>query len=91
MIKILFYLCHGREMIPDSRERRFFSHLEVDVDQFVRECGELVGEAGLVLARHFRRERVRVVLLFDLFVHLLAFGIGQQNVDIIMAPGHDLK
>jgi hypothetical protein len=49
-------------MFPDSGKRFFVPNLEIDVNEFVGEGGELVGEAGAVLARQVCGPRMRVVL-----------------------------
>ena len=56
------YLSHSSQMFTDSWQRFFVSYLEIDVNEFVGKGGELVGEAGAVLARQVRGPRVRVVL-----------------------------
>lgn len=78
-------------MVPNPRERRLLAHLKVDVDEFVGEGGELVGEASLVFPGHVGGEGVRVVLLLDLLVDLLALGIGEQDVDVVVASGYHLS
>ena len=56
------HLRHCRQMFADSGQRLFFADLEVDVDELVGEGGELVGEAGAVLARDVGGPGVRIVL-----------------------------
>ncbi len=49
-------------MFTDPGQRFFVSNLEVDIYEFVGKGGELIGEAGTVLARQIRCPRVRVIL-----------------------------
>ena len=62
------YLGHSCKVFPDSGQWILLANLEIDVNQFVRECREFVGEAGLVFSGHVGRKRVAVVLLLDLFI-----------------------
>ena len=68
-----------------------FADCEVNVDKFVREGGELVGEAGLVFSGHVGCECVAVVLLFDLFIQLVFSRSSEGDVDVIVATSNNLK
>ena len=87
----MLYLRHGGEMLPDAGEGLLVSDLEVDVDELVREGGELVGEARLVLARHLRLELVRVVLLLHLLVEHVVLRVRDDHVHVVLPAGHHLK
>lgn len=87
------YHSHGCEVVlePGVFEGIVFADGEVDVDQFVREGGELVGEAGLVGAGHRGVPVERVVLFLDLLVKLLVHRVQDYGVYVIMTSSHHLK
>ena len=87
------YHSHGGEVVLESSvfEGVVFADCEVNVDQFVREGGELVGEAGLVFSGHVGCECVAVVLLLDLFVHHILSRSGEDDVNVVVAASHNLK
>jgi hypothetical protein len=85
------YLCHDGHVLPQTRERLLVAHLEIHVDQLVRERGEFITEADDVDPRVLRRERVRIELHLDLFVNDLAFRVLQVDVDIVLPPRHNLE
>jgi len=58
-------LRHRCEVCPNSWKRFFVSDLEVDVNQFVWEGRELVGETGAILTGDVCSPSVRVVLKSD--------------------------
>ena len=78
-------------MFSDAGQRILLAHLEIDVDQLVRESREFVGEAGLVFSSHVGRERVTVVLLLDLFIHHVLSRSGEDDVNVVVAASHNLK
>ena len=85
------YLGHSCKVFPDSGQWVLLAHLEIDVNQLVRESRELVGEAGLVFSGHVGCECVAVVLLFDLFIQLVFSRSGEGDVDVIVATSNNLK
>lgn len=65
--------------------------LEVEVDHFVGEGGELVAEAELVDACLVRGPGEAVILLLDVLVQRLSVGRRQFHVDIVLTPRDHLK
>ena len=85
------YLGHSCKVFPDSGQWVLLAHLEIDVNQLVRESRELVGEAGLVFPGYVGRKRVAVVLLLHLFIQLVFSRSGEGDVDVIVATSNNLK
>ena len=88
---LISYLGHSCKVFPDSRQWILLAHLEIDVNQLVRESRELVGEAGLVFSGHVGCECVAVVLFFDLFIQLVFSRSGEGDVDVVVATSNNLK
>ncbi len=84
-------LCHS--CVPGSvcYERFLVADLEVEVDDLVREGGELVAEAEAVLALLVRRPREAVVLFLRVFVQGLTVRPRQLHVHVIIASRDHLK
>lgn len=76
---------HGRE------ERFFITHMEIQVNRFVRESGEFVAKADFVNSLHGCGMGEAVVLLLLLMIQDLVFRICDKTVDVIVSTGEYLK
>lgn len=83
-------LRHSTEMFTSTRQRGFLSDLEVKVDQFVAESGELIAEANSINSGLTWCPRKRIKLfLYSLVKHFTAWSF-QRHVNIIMSSSHHL-
>lgn len=85
------HLCQGSDAVVHvGQDGRLVAHLEVEVDDFVGEGGELVAEAEGVDTLDLGVVREAVVLLLGLLVDGLAVGVLHVAVHIIVPSADHL-
>lgn len=85
------YLGESSDSVLIGKERRVVTDLEVKVNRFVRERGELVAEAELVGAIFRCCEGKAIILLLHLFVECSSVWVLQTTIHIIVPTSDNLQ
>jgi len=85
------HLRQHRGMLVHTRQSRFLAHLEVHVDDLVREGRELIAKAGGIHARRLGHKLMAIEGGLLQFVDDLALRILQGDVHIQLATGRHLE
>lgn len=78
-------------MFAKTRERKLIPNLEVHVDEFVREGGELIAKARFVHTRLGGCKSMRIELRLHLSVDDLFWRRLQSNINIILSSSYNLR
>lgn len=85
------YLGESSDSVLIGKEWWVVTDLEVKVNCFVRESGELVAEAELEGAIFRCREGKAIILLLHLFVECSSIWVFQTAIHIIVATSDNLE